>query len=198
MPTKDIPKFVRKLRIVKNVNDGKVLTWTPLLSKHEDYFNGWRHIYSDGSIKDEIDKSQPIQVDSTTASARERRLIEENAKLMEELANLQKAQDGVIPATAVDSPDTVPLDVAAESLIKNDLSMAALGEAEAEKITFRPEAEILSKTKLNTMKKEEIIVHCHDLDRTIDLPDESTRSELINLCVDIQERVKKEREGAQE
>jgi len=178
------PKYLRKIRIVKNVKDGKVLTWTPLLSKHEDYFSGWRFIYDDDSMIDEMDKTQPMLVDKTTASAREQKLIEENSKLMEQLAQYEKPKG----SNHVDSPDTVPIPTLEEHGIQNDLSMAALPEAEEEAISFQPEAPSYSKTKLNKMKREDLIIHAHDLDRDINLPDNAIREDLINICIDLQKQ----------
>lgn len=80
--------IAKKLRILQR-KDGAIFGWTPILDRRNDMHAGWQTIYEDGTQTVQLDKASLRDLDTSKVSEREKALIEENAKLRNQLAEVQ-------------------------------------------------------------------------------------------------------------
>ena len=167
--------MAHQVRIVQR-QDGAVFTWTPQLDAMPNMIPGWMTVKDDGTREIQLDQATARELDPSTVSQRERRLIEENAKLRQMLASLGGAvapAPAGIPAAAgtAETPlPPVPEEVA---------DLTAPPPPDEEPIQFQPEPPHLSRSKLAAMNKDDIAAQIRILDRTAIIPDGSTKVEMI-------------------
>jgi len=169
-----VKKILRKIRIVQRA-DGAVFTWTPALDAILEMQPGWLAVLDDGTEEITLDKITSRQLDPSTISQREKILIDENARLREQVAasqGLSSLEDGEVP---------LPLPGGEV----NDLSGPNASDVE-EVVEFQPEAPVFSTTALQAMKKEDLVAHARNWCRSVPLPDDVTKATLIEICTKLQ------------
>jgi len=184
----------KQLKIVQNIKDKRILTWTEALSKRDEYRSGTLFIEeSTGKrIKLELDQLGAADLYKVKGvSDREKTLMIENQALQERLALYErmpasattdvKGPDVVITAPG---PEETPLPEPPSDL---DPIESVLPESEEDtSIDFQPEPKIYTEAELSKLKKEKLIVHAHELNVNVDLPDKARKDVLIGLCLDEQ------------
>jgi hypothetical protein len=170
--------------------DGAVFTRTAALEARADMHPGIQINYDDGTSSVELDQATVKDLDPNTISGRERALMAENAELRERLAQAlgMKFNNSATAAKpfAPEAPKLAP----GETLLPPppasfaDLTRPAV--VEDEPLVFAPEPTMLSESKLGTMNKTTLTAHARDVDRTVVIPDEATKAQLIDICVQAQ------------
>jgi hypothetical protein len=174
-----------KLRILQR-DDGAIFTFAPELESNPRLHPGWLVKKTDGSSEVVLDVAKAVQLNPNSITEREKSLIDENARLREQLANAQgmnfsKPQQAKTAAPAAETllPGETPLPSDKPEVI----NLAAIPEEELEPVKFAPEPTIYSDSQLNRMRKEDLFSHAKDLNRAVVIPDGVSRPDLVQICI---------------
>jgi len=187
---------VKTQRIVQRITDGLILTWSPVLAKRTDFRGGTVHLDKNGKhVKLDLDSLGSADLARAPGiSERERTLMEQNQALQ---ARLKALEGGAVTTTAAnttltptglitaDAQAETPLPPPPDNLKPIDLSAPPPAPVE-ESIEFQPEPTMITEPGLRRLNKEQLIVHAHDVKRTVNLPDAASKGDLVEICLELQ------------
>ena len=172
---------MKRIRILQR-KDGAVFTWTKALEKRPNMVPGWKIFHEDGAQSIELDRVTAHDLDTTQTSVREQALIEENARLREQLAT----EMGVTqPAASGLDEGEIPLPKVPEGGIPVLTGEPQPGE---EPIAFVEDEEVPlqeagpSNRDIQRMRKDDLLAYARE--HGIEVPGGATRDELVQLCLD--------------
>ena len=176
----------RKVRILQR-DDGVVFTHTKVLEANPRMRPGWKVVH-EGDTPDEIvlDAATVQQLDPNTTSAREHALIEQNALLREQLAQMQGMLNNPLSVPTPEIPEQ-PGETPIPAPPPDIPDLTTPGEIKEESIPFRPEPEMYSESAMGRMKNDDLIVYAKDLNNDVEIPAEYTKESLVELCLAQQE-----------
>ena len=99
----------RKIRILIKESDSSHITFDPKVEHKPELYPGYLVIFTDGSRQIEMDKVRASELDTKNTSAREQALINENAKLRNQIAESQGITQAPVfqeqPEQPVEAPE---------------------------------------------------------------------------------------------
>jgi len=166
-----------KLRIAQR-KDGVIFTWQSAFDTHQDKRAGWLYIYEDGSRTVTLDVAASRDLDASTFSQREQKLIEENAQLRDGLAQAQ----GLAPLGEQEIP--LPTD---PSMGPEFVNLTQPSPVDEEPIQFA-ERQFCTPSTLQTMRKVDLVSHARSFQDDADVSSDMRKDDLITLCLALQEK----------
>lgn len=192
---------MRKLKIVQRVADKKIMTWTEVLAKKQGFRSGTITVDEEGNTThlelDQLGSTDYLQLPGIPE--REKALMTENQALQARLAQYEKGQTvtpQILPPPQPASTDgiTPPSGDAGEEVVPDVLDLTGAAAVDEPAIQFQPEPKMYTRSQLGRMTNEKLVVHAHDVKRTVNVPDDAVKRELVELCLDLQDEYQKNKE----
>jgi len=180
-------KTIKSKNRILQRNDGALFGWTQVLDAFPNMTPGVITIYEDGTSSIVLDRATTRIIDAKAAETREKVLLNENVRLKDQLALAQGIYGpGETPLPPMDSFDI-------DSSEAHQLVNTSVGEEEAmqkDEPELSGDIEILEEYKIKALNKEALISRLYQMDSNIDLPDSLKKSDLVDLCLKLQEKLK--------